>query len=202
MRLSIVISGTPFDRMAQGVADAATPRFRGRMVGLLNRAGATVHKAIIPALEQQTGLYKGTIPRAVKTERASASSLTFILKTQGGDVSLKYFNPQEGGGGVTASPQGNLRRYAGAFMTSGRQGGRKRSPLLNGHVYMASGVGKTRKGAGKSGSWWRKIYKLKSGVIIPAEMVRGKTLAAFEAGVATDLMREADALLATLVAPR
>jgi hypothetical protein len=84
-------------------------------------------------------------------------------------ISLKYFSPRETRAGVTAKPFRRRQLFAGAFMRGGRFPDRQPLPL-HGHMYQrAEGVTK----------WGGAIVKLRSGVIIPYEMITGATEAVF-----------------------
>lgn len=165
--------------------EAASARFRTRLAVGLRRVGRDVRNEVIPALEQATGLTRGTIPRAVHEHVAG---LSYSLTTRGGDISLRYFGAQEQGGGVSAAPRGVRTSFAGAWIRSGRGAGRRAVDKLNGHVY--------RNVSG--GAWGGKIERVRSGVVIPREMVAGRTKVAFERAVASRLPVEVARMLTTI----
>lgn len=146
----------------------------GRVVlaGALNQTGATLRHGTVAAETAQTGLAQRTIEKAQKASEASASSLSFTIRSQGGDIRLKYFGAQETPGGVTAHPFNQQRTFGHAFIKGGRFPKRVTIRKLNGHVFERTGVG-------------RKIRGVRSGVVIPTEMVKGQTAAAFNTGVET-----------------
>lgn len=191
MHIAITYDPAAFRTVIAGMDAAAAGAFRTQVAKALNDAGRAAHHAIIAPLKAQTGLKGGTIPKAVHDQSASAGSLAYSLITRGGDISLKYFGAREGGGGVTAHPRGSTAYFGGAFITSGRKGHRRKSPKLGGHVY--------RNVAG--GRWGGKIEKVKSGVYIPQEMVRGAVVKAFE-GVVASQLDPAVARVMTLIAGR
>lgn len=144
----------------------------------LNRTGDMAKTQVTRALPKQTGLKRATIVKAIgKPKIARTSDLTYVMRTQGGDISLKHFDAKERRGGVSAKPFGKRRMFAGTFMKGGQFPGRVVVPTFNGHVF-------ARVGSSRS-----PIEKQKSGVIIPVEMVKGETAAAFERSVARNLPR-------------
>ena len=170
MQLTSSLSGNGLNQFAR-ISGALANSSRPMLAAALNRAaGQLVRANTIAAETAQTGLSKSTIKRAQKEELATAGSLTYLIRTHGGNISLKYFHPKETGGGVTASPWGSQRYFARAFLMGGRLGARKPLPKLNGHVFMREG----RKQLG--------INKVKSGLFIPTELLRGQTRASFDRG--------------------
>lgn len=166
---------------------AAAGAMRTAMTRVVGEIGAEAHQAILGPLEHQTGLHRANrIQRAVHDE---ASGLTYSLRTEGGNIALKYFGAHEGGGGVTANPRDTPAFYAGAFTKSGRPGQRAFSAKLGKQVY--------RNVAG--GRWGGKIVKVKSGVFIPQEMVRGATAAAFTGSVERGFARALPGLMTQLI---
>ena len=147
---------------------------QGRVVlaGALNAAGADLRHATVAAETAQTGLPETTLEKAQKATEASSASLAFTIRSEGGNVRLKYFGAEETVGGVTAHPFGQQRMFAHAFIKGGRFPNRVAIRKLNGQVFERTGVG-------------RKIRAVRSGVVIPAEMVKGRTAAAFTGGVET-----------------
>lgn len=136
----------------------------------VNHTGDKARTVVTRTLAQQTGLRYGVIRKAIKVERASYQSLDYVMTTHGGDISLKYFKARETRAGVTASPFGKRQLFAGTFMKGGRFPNRVTAKGLNGHVYEPDrSVSK----------WGRPVSLVNSGVIIPAEMVKGETLSAF-----------------------
>lgn len=142
----------------------------------LNHSGDKAKTQVIRALTTQTGLKRKVIVKAVKAFRANYGRLSYEMKTQGGDIRLKYFGAKEGGGGVTANPWGKQHFYAGVFIKSGRKP-RRASKLLGGHAYRNVSGGK----------WGGTIEVARSGLFIPEEMVKGATESAFYASVDSTL---------------
>lgn len=141
----------------------------------VNHTGDKAKTVVIRELAGQTGLKQKIIRKAVKVWRANYSSLEYVMTTRGGDISLKFFGARETRRGVTAAPFGKRDLYEGAFMKGGRFPNRVTAKGLNGHVY-------TRTGSGRG-----PLQFVDSGVIIPAEMVRGATASAFTSLVERDL---------------
>lgn len=154
----------------------------------INHTGDKAKTAMARALAKQTGMKVSTMKRALKPLRASDGSATgfvpgkgsleYVLRCKGGDVSLKYFRPVERGGGVYARPWGSQRFYPGKFIKSGPRGKRVLNPKFHGHV-MENLAG---------GAWGGKIRVVRSGLSLPAEMVKGESAAAFHKVVESDLL--------------
>lgn len=178
MHVTITYDAQALRTAIAGLDAAAAGAFRAQLAAAINVAGKAAHQAIIGPLKAQTGLRGSTIPRAIHDLPAGGvNSLSYSLVTRGGDISLKYFGAREGGAGVTAHPRGQATFERGAFIKSGPKGNRRASPKLDGQVY--------RNVAG--GRWRGKISKVKSGVYIPQEMVRGAVVKAFEGVVGAQL---------------
>ena len=164
-------------------------RLPNAQANVLNRVGTKTRNAVIPALTKQTGLSKRIITKAVKMARASPQNPRVMLITRGGEISLRYFGAHEEGSGVVATVKGDRMFYAGAFRRSGPRGRRQMVPKLNGQVYVNE----------DGGRWRGHIRKIKSGVLIPAEMIRGETAKAFDRIVETDLLVEVERELVKLL---
>ncbi len=143
----------------------------------LNRTGDTVRNEAGRKLSEQTGLPKTTGKKAYRQggERASPSSLSYIVHGQGGQVSVKYFKPRETALGVSAAPRNNRQVFVGSFMRAGWWPNRISKPNWNGQVFYRVGDGHSyaglkSKGAKRSGT---KFLKAKTDVVIPTEMVQG-----------------------------
>ncbi|MCW2319198.1 hypothetical protein M2322_004767 [Rhodoblastus acidophilus] len=192
MRLLVTYDAKAFSTMVAGMNAAASGAFRTQVAGVINKIGHEIHAGLIDPLKHQVGLHGSTIPRAIHDQPAGEGGLAYTLMTRGGDISLHYFGAHEGGGGVSAHPRDQQMFYSGAFMLSGPRGKRAASPKLNGQVY--------RNVAG--GKWGGAIQKVKSGVFIPEEMVRGAARAAFERTVASRLPAEIGRLMTLIVGAR
>lgn len=161
---------------------SAAARFRaagksasGAVARAINHTGDKARTAMIRSLTAQTGLKRKTIVKALKqVGRAGAGSPAYVIRSRGGDISLRYFAARETRPGVTAAPWGKRRLYPGTFIKGGRFPNRV-ALSLNGQVFRRSGKSKLP------------IQKVKSGVYIPAEMVKGATLDAFNGTVASSL---------------
>jgi hypothetical protein len=142
----------------------------------LNHTGAVTKTQVVRVLAKQTGLKVRVIKRAVvEVKRANSASLDYIMQSSGGDIALKHFAAREVRRGVSAAPFGERQTFAGKFMRAGRFPARVSVPKFNGHVFEREGSGRFP------------IVKVKSGVIIPAEMVKGATADAFRRVVAERL---------------
>lgn len=147
---------------------------------VLNRVNTKVRQRVVDRLPEQTGLTRYTIAKAIKTRRASPGKLRAETYSRGGNISLKFFRPHEGGGGADAVVKGHHVHVAGGFRRAGPQGGRHAVKKLGGHVFTNTDGGK----------WRGHMKKVKSGVFIPKEMVTGASLDAFNQVVSTDLEAE------------
>lgn len=143
----------------------------------VNHTGAKARTQVIRALAEQTGLRYGVIKSAVRTGKAwgasstsfteGRGSLTYVLSSKGGDISLKYFRARETRAGVTAAPFGKRELREGTFIKGGRFPNRVAANGLNGHVYKRTGQGRGP------------LELQNSGVVIPAEMLKGAPREAF-----------------------
>ena len=146
----------------------------------INRSGDMAKTQVIRALTEQTGLKRRVIANAIKVKRANYDSLQYVMTTVGGDVALKHFRPRETRRGVSANPFGERRIFPGSFLKAGRFPKRVEVPRFRGHVFAREGIKRFP------------IEKQKSGVIIPAEMVKGDTADVFRRTVATNLPRRVE----------
>ncbi|UYO50320.1 hypothetical protein KQX64_07020 [Rhodopseudomonas palustris] len=161
---------------------AALGAERGKLVmcRALNHEGKKAKTQVVRALSGQTGLARQVIARAVRSKQAWADNTSYVLESRGGDVRLKFFRARETQTGVTAYPWGGLHNYAGYWIKGGRWPSRV-ALSFSGEVKYR--VGKSR----------TPTKTAKSGVVIPAEMMQGATLAAFEgatAGLADRIVHE------------
>lgn len=184
MATKLVWKGDGLDKMERAIAvlgseEAARTAYRS----VLNARGSLLRKDAVRILPRQTGLAKETISKALgRAVRASNNSLAYILTTRGGFISLKYFGPKEGNGGVTAYPRHDAKFVNSGFITGGLMGQRQALPLGD-HVYAPNGktAGKKSKYQGANGNQWgRGIDKEVSDVRIPEEMVIDDMAAAAE----------------------
>ena len=137
-----------------------------------NRSGDMARTQVRRTLTKQTGLTRTTIVKAVKVSRSVPATLTYTMTARGGDVSLKYFKARETRGGVSAAPFGQRKVFASTFIKAGWWPTRVTKPGWNGQVFKRVSDAKLP------------LERQKSGVIIPAEMVKGATATAFNTTVA------------------
>lgn len=141
-----------------------------------NRTGDMARTKVVRALAKQTGLKQKLVRRIVVAKRANYDSFSYRMVATGGEMSLRYFKPRETRRGVSAAPFGERKVFAGAFMKGGAFPNRR--PLsMGGHVFEREGRGRFP------------ITKLRSGVVVPAEMLRDETARAFRASVQENLAR-------------
>lgn len=153
------------------------------------RTGDMARTQVVRALTKQTGLKRKVIVRAVKVTRPSFGSLNYVMRTRGGDIALKYFSARETRKGVSASPFGNRKVFPHTFIRGGKFPGRVRLGM-GGHVFLPET---------SNPKWGRKFERQKSGVVIPAEMVKGRTAEAFQASVRANLPRRVEHELGRLL---
>mgnify|MGYP003383607702 CR=1 FL=1 len=172
MQITVTMDGVAsryaaqLDKLGAGEAKVALAR-------ALKHTGDKAKTQVVRALTAQTGLKRQVLVRAVKPKMVG--QLTFQLETKGGDVSLKFFGAKETRKGVSAAPWGARRIYAGTFTKGGLFP--KRTPLSKGggHVFQRTGKGRLP------------ISRVKSGLYIPTEMLKGQTVAAWEQVIRSDL---------------
>lgn len=133
----------------------------------LSHTGNKAKTQVIRALTKQTGLSRKVIVHAVKVKRPSYTDLTYVMTTRGGDISLKYFKARETAKGVSAAPWNSRRIFRSTFMRAGWWPHRVTKPGWNGQVFRRTG--------GKTSTGQDEFEKVKSGLFIPDEMVKGAT---------------------------
>ncbi|WP_439623959.1 hypothetical protein [Shinella sp.] len=165
----------------------------------VNHTGDKARTQVIRALAKQTGLGYGVIRKAVRTGsawgagadgstyREGRGSLSYILSSKGGDISLKFFKARETRAGVTAAPFGERRLFAGAFLKGGQFPNRVVANGLNGHVYERVGGKVIRQRGLNKGKRRQPLKFMDSGVVIPTEMLRGPSAEAFSSTVNAEL---------------
>lgn len=156
----------------------------------VNHAGSKALTQVSRTLARQTGLPYGTIKSALKVRKAggasisktsatinvsAGASLVYEISTSGGDIAMKYFGARETRGGVSAAPFGRRQVFSGTFIKGGRFPNRVPAKGLHGHVYRRAGKDR------------RPLDFIDSGVMIPAEMVKGATAKVFMETVTRDL---------------
>lgn len=174
MRLEVSLQGAGVRALADAMAAIGEGRARKAYARAINRVGATAITQTGRALAQQTGL-PVRVPRKALANpiKATAASLEFFKRVRGGDISLKYFRARETRKGVSAAPFGQRRVFAHTFQKGALFPRRVELPSLNGHVFLPDTAVKR---------WGRlPIEKQKSGVILPEQLVQGRSKAAFEA---------------------
>lgn len=133
----------------------------------VNWTGDRTRTKVRIALRQQTGLKRKTIVKAIKVERSTPTTLRYEMRGRGGDIALKHFGARETRKGVSAAPFGRRRVFPGTFIRGGTFPARK-DIGKGGQVFKRTSTRRTP------------IEKQLSGVVIPAEMIKGKTKLAFD----------------------
>ncbi len=146
----------------------------------VNRTGEMARTQVRSALTKQTGLKRKVIIAAVKTNRSDWEDLTFSLYSTGGDVSLKFFEPTETDEGVRAKPFNRSTVFPATFRRGGEWPGGRGALLAGGHAFFRAGTKRLP------------IERARSGVIIPAEMVKDASAEAFTSTAATVLPRRVE----------
>ena len=144
----------------------------------VNHTGDKARTQVTRVLARQTGLPYGVIRKALKIDKAvggairngeisirTDATLSYVITSQGGDISLKYFRPRQTMAGVTAGPRGKRQLFAGAFIIK----------KYGSHVF-------ERRGAEHG-----PLRMLNSSVIIPAEMISGESAETFNRVVEAEL---------------
>lgn len=193
MRLVVRADLASLQKEIEHLDEVAAGAFKTKLADELEKLGEKLHVSLIEPLMLQTGLHGSTIPRALH-DQFNAEGLIYTIVTRGGNISMKYFHPKEGNGGVTAYPRDVKTFTAGGFMTSGRAPSRFMTNKLGGQVYEPNSGSKVYndkkvngRGQSRRGSWYRPIKQVKSGVFIPEEMIRGTARTAFENLVRSEL---------------
>lgn len=141
----------------------------------INKVGNRAKTQVIRNLTTQTGLPRKTIVKAIGDPGlAGRGKLSYELVTRGGNIRLKYLLPIETRAGVTAKPWGKRQLFPKTFMKGGAFPNRKVVSQFGGHVYRRAGFGQRT-----DGSTGEKLTQVRSGMLIPVEMTKGATSAAF-----------------------
>lgn len=169
---------TGLKRLENAMARLDGPQRHMALQRAVNHTGDKALTQVTRGLSKQTGLPYGVIKKALKVQRASGAgisngevlvssdaNLSYVIKSGGGDISLKYFKPRQTKAGVTAGPRGQRQLYSGAFIVE----------AYDSHVFRRRGA---RRGP---------LRLLKSGVVIPTEMVSGDSAKIFKEVVETEL---------------
>lgn len=172
--LEVKLDPAQLEKLANLIG-AAGKNAPAALASAINHTGDKAKTAMTQALTVQTGLQKKVIVKALRVTRAGAGSLTYTIRSAGGDVSLKYFGARETRAGVSAAPWGRRQVYTGTFIKGGRFPNRVALPKLNGQVMRRESGSKLP------------IAKAKSGLFIPNEMVTGATAVAFNEVAERDL---------------
>jgi hypothetical protein len=166
---------TGLRRLGEAMRGLSPRQFDVRASRALNHTGAKTRTQVRRALTKQTGLKRDVIVRAVKVSSSSPATLRYRMDSAGGDIALKFFGARETRRGVSAAPLGERRIFEGTFIKGGRFPGRKAIGKFGGNVMKRVGSGR------------HPVEVQKSGVTIPAEMVRGATAEAFTSTIGSEL---------------
>ena len=134
--------------------------------------GPKANTAMKVALVIQTGLKRRTMDKALKGKMRGSS---YVVAVKGGDAKLSKFGARETRAGVSAAPWNKRGTFAHTFVKGGQFPNRVAMPKLHGQVFI------------RSGSARYPIRVVKSGVVLPNEMVSGQSALAFYATVERDL---------------
>lgn len=191
------------DGLAKGFA-AAGKGAPAAMAAALNSSGRKIATQMRRALVAQTGLKYGVMVRALRTRSASAGSPEFRIESRGGDIRLRFFNARETKSGAIARPWNQKKLYPGAFMKGGRFPNRVPLNMGRGAVFewdqKRGIISEKRLRNGKVRKRYYPIKEVRSGLLIPEEMIRGASKAAFEQGISRDLHNETVRALQSILA--
>lgn len=172
MRLEVSLQGSGVRALADAMAAIGEGRARKAYARAINRVGATAITQTGRALAQQTGLPVRVTRKALSDPiRATPSSLEFFKRVRGGDIALKYFRARETRRGVSAAPMNQRRIFAHHFIKGGLFPNRV-ALGMNGNVFEPDT---------STSVWGRPFEMAQSGVILPEQLVQGRSKAAFEA---------------------
>ena len=149
-------------------------------VGALNQIGGEARKEVIRTEAKATGLSTKILARALHERRATATTPQHEIISSGGEISLHYFGARETQEGVSAKVFGRRVVSPSTFMKAGSFAkGRVSVDRWNGQVFMRTG---SQTDGFRPGSkrHMDQFEKVKSGVVIPKEMLSGEPLRAFE----------------------
>ena len=174
--LTLTITGDGLVRLHQAVKALGEQKARVAYSRAINHTGRVAGTETGRALADQTGLPKSTGRKAVtrKVDRSQPSTLTYTIHGKGGDVSLRYFKPRETRKGVTASPWNKRQLYPSSFMRAGWWPKRVSKQNWNSQVFRRTGI--VKKTDAHPGGM-DQFEKVKSGLFVPTEMVRGEVAA-------------------------
>ena len=167
-----------------GAAGKGAPLALARAI---NHTGAKAKTQMVRALVPQTGLKRRTIVKALRENYASAGSLTYTIKSHGGNIRLKHFSARETRQGVSAAPWGKRDIWHHTFMKAGWWPKRVTKSNWNGQVFERVGSKTTTQHGTKGYRGMDRFTVVRSGLFIPTEMVQGASAAAFNSMAAADL---------------
>lgn len=164
----LAIAGRRFAQVAKE-APEATRR-------AINHTGDKAKTAMKIALVIQTGLKRRTMDKALKSSKISQrNGGSYVVKVVGGEAKLSKFGARETRAGVSAAPFNSRRVFGKTFKKGGHFPNRVAIPKLHGQVFV------------RAGSARFPIRVVKSGVILPNEMLKGLSAQAFYSTIARDL---------------
>lgn len=171
--MSVAFNASDVERIERAMM-AAKERSHDAVRRAVNWTGERVETRAARALAKQTGLKVRTAKKALHqhVRRASFSSLSYVMRVTGGNVALKYFGARETNAGVSAAPWGHRGVFPHTFIKGGLFPRRVALRGLNGQVFQRAGTSRLP------------ISKVKSGLFIPTEAVKGETAHAFTSTVA------------------
>ena len=158
---------------------AAKAKMPGALAKIVMQVGPEATSQMKRVLPAQTGLKFKTINKALK---GSGRGSVYTIKSKGGDIRLKFFNPRETAKGVTAAPWNARRLYPATFIKAGWWPKRVKN-VAGGHVMRRTGKGKYP------------IEVVRSGLYIPNEMVTGNSAVVFYGTVDARLAPVVEAII-------
>lgn len=160
-------SGDGIAKLEGAMEALAGPKKIAALRRALNHTGDRAFTIVKRTISKQIGASQAIIQRygRLRSLKANATRLEYIIKADGGPIPLKHFGPYQGRGGVTAAPWNNRKLYRHAFIVAS----------LGGQVFWREGRG-------------RLPIKRIAGPNIPKELVKDATAEAFQMTVATRLV--------------
>lgn len=170
--VKVSFDGAAVKALAEAMALLGEQKAKTAYSRAINRIGGSAIVQTSRALAGQTGLPVRVAHKALANPvLATPSTLEFFKGVRGGDVGLKYFGARETLQGVSAAPFNRRQIFEQTFIKGGRFPHR-RGVVFHGHVLRPADPAVK--------DWGRPFKVRKSGVILPEQLVQGRSKTAFE----------------------
>lgn len=173
--ISIKLADDELRRFENMIGALGREKARVGLSRAVNRVTRTVQTRVIRAIARQSSIPTAIVRRSIYTKLSSQKGdgpIEGIVSAQGDPVPLKHFSAKQFSFGVKARIWGKWQRFPGTFIWAGTF--RSGKAVRNGHVFQrvtASSLPIVRQ----------------DGPAVPDELVRDKSLEAFEETVRTML---------------